>query len=93
MNLYNANTLTHVAVGFWLKFIIEAIIVAVPIGVFLIPPGFILSYMDIGPITYLNTILAWISFTGTVLLSVWCFTESVIEEDEEEEDESGADDD
>lgn len=47
MKLYNADNLPHVAIGFWAKFITEGVIVAVPIAVLVILPGFILAYLNI----------------------------------------------
>lgn len=83
IKLYNADNLPHVAIGFWAKFIIEGVIVAVPIVVLVIVPGFILAYLNIGPVTSLKVIFICGSFSVSVLLAVWCFTESTIEAGEE----------
>lgn len=76
IDLYNSNNIHHVAVGFWIKFAVEAVIVGVPIGVLLVPVGFFLAYLDVGPVTFVNTVIAWVSFSASVGLAVWCFTES-----------------
>lgn len=91
IDLYNANDLPHIAVGYWAKLIVEAVIVAVPLAVFILLPGMLLAFLGVGPFTYGGVLTAWIAFSTTVLGFSWCLTEAVISTDDamdSDEDES-----
>lgn len=84
-NLYNSTELPKIAIGFWVKFIVEILIVSAGVGVIVLPIGALLAFLSVGPVTYHRTILAWLSFTGSIMLAVWCFTESAEPTDSEGE--------
>jgi hypothetical protein len=86
MELYNSDELGKITAGFWFKISVEACIVALPLGIVLVPAGFALAYLNIGPFTYTRTIVAWLTFSGSILSFVWCLsasTEIPVESDEE----------
>lgn len=90
IELYNGETLTEIAAGFWGKMIIEFLIIAVPIGVVLIPAGFALAFLNIGPVTYGAVLALWVTFSTSIFGFTWCYTESpMFRTDESEESESG----
>lgn len=76
IELYDGDSLREIAAGLWGKVIVEAAIVAAPIGVIILPVGFILAYLNIGPFTYVNILISWLTLSGTVFGIVWCFLAS-----------------
>lgn len=75
MVLYNSPSLIEIAIGFWLKVIVEAMIVSLPLMFFLLVPLWVLTWIAVVPLTYFEGVTIWLSLSTTVLLAVWCFTE------------------
>lgn len=84
LSRYKSNDLFDTAVGFWSKLLVEAFIVAAPLAVVILIPGVALAWFGIGPITYANTALTWITFSTTIVAFVWCFID--VETEDEIED-------
>lgn len=76
LRYYNSSKLRYIALGFWLKLITEAVIVSAPLAVLVIPLGAVLAYLNIGPVSFLRTIGAWIALSISILKIGWCLTES-----------------
>lgn len=74
-DLYNSSSLFEVAIGFWLKFFFEGVVVALPLVLLVLFPAWILTWLDLAPVTYLEGVTVWLSLSTTILLGVWCFSE------------------
>lgn len=85
IELYNSSNLFHVAIGYWSKLIVEAIIVTVPLVFIIVLPGVLLAWAEIGPITYLRVVGAWVTVSVTILGFSWCLTESALPADDRNE--------
>lgn len=87
LNFYNSDDLIEVAVGYWLKLLVEALIVGIPLFVIIVLPGFSLVYLNIGPFNYGSVFTGWFAISTTVLAFSWCFTEATAGDRGDEENE------
>lgn len=78
LNLYNSQHLVSIAIGFWLKLTAEALIVALGLIPLFLLPAVVAIRFAIVPLSYPEAVLSWLSFTVTVELATWCFTEQAI---------------
>lgn len=81
ITLYDSPKLHELAIGFWMKFFIEALIVTVPLIVVLLIPSWVLAWLGIGPVTYLGGLTLWATFSWSVLLASWCFSKPAVEQE------------
>lgn len=84
--LYGSERLRETTLGFGVKFLIEFLVAAMWMVVFVLLPGSILTWLHIGPFSYTQVVLGWLSFSATVTLATWCFTGATLGSDEESED-------
>jgi hypothetical protein len=81
LRLYGSEDLLETAVGFWAKLLVEFAIVAVPVALLVIVPGFVVSYFDLyARLTFSWVVGAWVAFVTTVTGFTWCFTEATIDD-------------
>lgn len=82
LTLYNSSNLLEVAIGFWLKLFFEAVVVALPLILLFLFPTWILSWLNLVPVTYFEGATIWLSLSTTILLAVWCFSEPATSSEE-----------
>lgn len=79
--LYGSKSLINTTLGFWGKWVVESLIVTVPLFAVIAVPGLVAAYLKIHPwFTYLSVIIAWLTVTGSIMSIVWCFTDATVED-------------
>lgn len=84
LELYNDNRLSRIAIGFWLKLIVESAIVAVPIFLLVVIPGAVTHYLGFFPFSYVWIVGSAFTVTGSIVAATWCFTEEALSSIERE---------
>lgn len=77
LSRYHSNKMLQTAIGFWLKLIVEVVIVGVPLFLLIVVLGSVVVYFGfVQGITYIWLIIASATLTTTIIGITWCFTDS-----------------
>jgi len=83
-NLYTSENMKETTVGYGVKFATEFTIVTIWMTIFVLSPGLVLAWLQIGPLSYSGVTFTWLGFSATATLSSWCFTGATDGESEDE---------